>query len=129
MNYTTGMSKSPFSLNLGRRIKKLRKERSLSQEALAEKIDMSTDTVSNIERASASTTIDTLEKIALVFKLEMSELFQFQSIPSDDKAKMAAFDEMFDLLKNEHVDILHFAKAQTKFIIAMKESFINRLRS
>jgi transcriptional regulator with XRE-family HTH domain len=123
------MSKSIFSLNLGRRIRKLRKDRSLSQEALAEKIDMSTDTVSNIERATASTTIDTLEKIAAVFKLDMGELFQFQSLPSEDKAKIAAFDEMFDLLKNEHVDILNFATAQTKFIISMKESFINRLRS
>jgi transcriptional regulator with XRE-family HTH domain len=128
MNYSTDMIKDNVSLNLGRRVKKLRKERRLSQEDLAEKINMSTDTISNIERASASTTIETLDKIARVFKLEFYELFQFQGASATDKEKIAVFDEIFDLLRNEHTDILNFAAAQTRFILSMKESFINRLK-
>jgi transcriptional regulator with XRE-family HTH domain len=122
------MIKTSVALSLGQRVRKLRKERRLSQEDLAEKIEMSTDTISNIERAVTSTTIETLEKIAGVFKLEICELFHFQNPPLTDRKKIAIFDEIFELLKNEHPDILSFTVVQAKFIISMKESFINRLR-
>ena len=122
------MKKSTANIKLGKIVKKLRKERRLSQDELAEKIGMSTDTISNIERAVASTTIETLEKIADAFDVKICELFQFHEVTAADKAKAVLLDEIFDILKEQSADILQFALAQIKLLVAVKESFINRLK-
>jgi hypothetical protein len=77
----------------------------------------------------ATTTIATLEKIARAFKLELYELFHFQGMPGTaDKEKIAILDEIYNLLKNEQTDILNFTILQARFIISMKESFVNCAR-
>jgi len=63
---------------LGKRIQELRKSRGMSQEKLAEKIDIAINTMSNIERGNAFMTAPTLEKIIAVFNITPRELFTFQ---------------------------------------------------
>lgn len=62
---------------LGKRIKKLRQERGLSQEQLALKADVNKSFMGEIERGIASPTVKTLEKIASTLELTLAVLFTF----------------------------------------------------
>ena len=62
---------------LGKRIQELRKQRGLSQEQLAEKIDIANNTMSNIERGNSFMTAPTLERIMDVLCVSPRELFTF----------------------------------------------------
>lgn len=62
---------------LGRRIKELRKARGLSQEALAEKMDVHPKYLGSVERGEQNPTIDFLEKVAAALKVELVALFNY----------------------------------------------------
>lgn len=62
---------------LGKRIRELRKKNNLSQEMLAEIIDMDTPNLSNIERGKRFMTAETLEKFAVALNTTERELFDF----------------------------------------------------
>lgn len=67
---------------LGLRIKTLRKKNGLSQEKLAELINMDKPNLSNIERGKRFMTAETLERIANALNTTERELFDFsESIP------------------------------------------------
>jgi len=61
----------------GKKLKQLRKERDITQEELADKIDLTIESISNIERGIFGPKFDNLEKIAKVLKVEVKELFEF----------------------------------------------------
>ena len=87
---------------LGRRIKLLRKERKLSQEELAELIDKSVDTISNIERGFASTRISTAFEIAQALKVSFTDLFDWVDTPKQtpqQKAQAALVEKFRALLQ------------------------------
>jgi len=56
---------------VGRKVKKLRLEKDLSQEKLAEYVDMSREHISCIERGKHSVTIETLYKLAKYFEVDI----------------------------------------------------------
>ena len=59
---------------LGARIRNLRKERGLTQEALAEKADLHGSYIGLIERAEKSPSLETLYKIAETFNISIPDL-------------------------------------------------------
>ncbi|MBI4690048.1 MAG: helix-turn-helix transcriptional regulator [Nitrospirae bacterium] len=61
----------------GARIKSLRESKGWTQEHLAEKMDISTNYLSSIERGKENPTFDMLIKLALALKVDMWELFDF----------------------------------------------------
>ncbi len=61
----------------GKNLRKLREERGLSQEALANDADIPINQVGRIERGEINTTISTANAIAKALKIELSELFRF----------------------------------------------------
>lgn len=63
----------------GRRLAELRKARNLSQEDLAYLLDVSTETVSHIERGIHGPRFDLLEDISRTLGVEPKELFNFTS--------------------------------------------------
>lgn len=67
---------------LGARIQEVRKSKNLTQEALAEQIDMDKANLSNIERGKRFMTAKTLEKLANALEVEEKELFDFGHIKS-----------------------------------------------
>ena len=70
---------------LGKRICELRKKSNLSQEDLAEKLDISQRSLSKIETGRNFLTAETLEKLLQAFEISPSELFDFEHIaPSED---------------------------------------------
>lgn len=63
---------------LGKRIKELRKLNALTQEKLAELIDIETSSLSAIESGRHFPSLPTLEKIANNLNVEMMSLFDFK---------------------------------------------------
>lgn len=62
-------------LKIGKRVRHLRKLRKMSQEKLAELADINRNYVGKIERAESKASIDTLYKISLALKVELSCFF------------------------------------------------------
>lgn len=62
---------------LGKRIKELRKNARLTQEQVAEQIEMEQNTISIIESGRNFPTLVTLEKIANVLNVELSDFFVY----------------------------------------------------
>lgn len=59
------------------RIRRLRKERNLSQEQLAERSSLHTNYVGQVERGEKNLTLETLEKIVSGLDISLEELFRF----------------------------------------------------
>jgi transcriptional regulator with XRE-family HTH domain len=69
---------------LGGRIRELRRSRRLSQEQLAERMDISAKYVSQVETGVRSPSLEALEKFAIVLDVEIRDLFEFH--PDADSA-------------------------------------------
>lgn len=61
----------------GKRLKSIRGSRSWTQENLAEKMDISSNYISSIERGQENPTFDMLVKFSKALGIEMEELFNF----------------------------------------------------
>lgn len=70
---------------LGKNIKQYRQLKGLSQEELAEKLDVSQQTMSKIERGINFLTSETLEKISNILGVKISELFTFEDDTTPDE--------------------------------------------
>lgn len=68
------MSRSKVYQIVGENIRTMRRRAHLSQEQLAEKTDLNTNYVGEIERAEKKITLETLEKIAKVLGVRISDL-------------------------------------------------------
>jgi len=77
---------------IGSRIKQLRKARGVSQEALSEKIGMSSKYLSSIERGQENPTLDTFLRLAKALEVNVFELFNYSQTPSPKEAKKIVFD-------------------------------------
>lgn len=64
---------------LGKRIRQMRKRSGLSQEKFAELIGIDPNSVSRIECGVHYPSLDTLEKITMILKVEMRDLFLFSN--------------------------------------------------
>ena len=65
---------------LGKRIQKIRKSKNLTQEQVAEIIEMEPASLSNIENGKYYPTAENLEKIIKVLEVQPSELFMFEHL-------------------------------------------------
>lgn len=74
---------------LGARIKELRKSRDISQEKLAEEIEVDPKHLSRIEAGRGYPSLNTLENIAITLKVEMRDLFEFQHLDSVEEVEVA----------------------------------------
>ena len=72
-----GFMKATTKKMLGARIKDLRKAGGLSQEQLAEKINIDSKHLSRIEVGNSYPSIDTVENIAKALNVEIKDLFEF----------------------------------------------------
>ena len=73
----TGNTMPDLKNKFGKNLRKLRKEKDITQEALADKTGLSIESISNIERGIFGPKFDTLEKIAKALKVKVKELFDF----------------------------------------------------
>lgn len=107
--------RNKLQIKLGLKIKNLRKLTGMSQEILAEKLDIATNTLSNIERGNAFMTSNTLEKISAIFGVEYSELFDFET----EKNSKKMYENILARLKlvKENTTILAYIDTITKILI------------
>ncbi len=61
----------------GARLRELRRTAGLTQERLAERVGISVDFISLVERGVNAPSFDTLEKIAITLRVQVKELFNF----------------------------------------------------
>lgn len=100
------MTESNLKFNLGKKIKSLRECGNLTQEQLAEKIELERDTISKIENGKRFPSCKTLEKIAQVFNIKYSDLFNFND-----------FDNTVDYNKAINIETLDLKEKDTEFIL------------
>lgn len=84
----------------GARVKELRKNRHITQETLAELIGVEPQQISRIENGACFTTFETLEKIANILQIQISELFSFSHI----RTKKELLDEINESLQRQTDD-------------------------
>jgi transcriptional regulator with XRE-family HTH domain len=71
------MSNNISKSNIARNIKKLRREKGISQDRLSKLADLSLNTIVNVEGGNNSNpTIETIEKIAKAFNVSIDELLK-----------------------------------------------------
>jgi transcriptional regulator with XRE-family HTH domain len=84
---------------LGARIKELRKARGLSQEQLAEQIDVDPKFISRIEVGKNAPSLETMENISRVLNMEIKDLFEF----AHHQIEMLGAEELKSLIDESDV--------------------------
>ena len=83
-----------MNIEIANRLVNLRKQNSLSQEALAEKLGISRQAVSKWERAEASPDTDNLILLSRIYGISMDELLRTEDeIPMPENAEMPEIEE------------------------------------
>ena len=91
----------------GRRVQGLRDLRGLTQEQLAEAIERSVDTVSNIERGVSTPRLETARQLAEALGVGFQELFEFDPLEeTPDREKRRALDQVLALLKDKDAETI-----------------------
>ncbi len=91
---------------LGKRIKELRKEAGLTQEQLAELIDIETTSLSGIESGRHFPSLPTVEKISNRLNVEMKALFDFNHLQPVEQMKVKIIKNI-DKLSDENISFIY----------------------
>lgn len=113
------MNEINFKKALGLRISYLRKIKNLSQEDLAESINKSKNTISNIERGCNSAKLDTYEDIAKALSVSVTELFTTDSL-NHDSGRRKKISSIINILEKLDEETLSVVRKQINFIIKLK---------
>lgn len=97
-----------FQMAFGAYIKQLRKDKEMSQDDIASRIDMSIDAVSSLERGKIFASSETLVKLARLHQMEVYELFTF----ADDKSETELLYTLFKTLKAQNPETLQALNEQ-----------------
>jgi transcriptional regulator with XRE-family HTH domain len=100
---------------LGARIQEIRKSKDWTQEVLAEKIDMDTPNLSNIECGRRFMTAETLEKIAKALEVEEKELFNFKQMKSRSEL-LVDINGMLDTASYSELKYIHKLASALKYL-------------
>ncbi len=102
--------KSRLNKEIGKRIRYLRKQRGLSQEKLAECLNIATTSLSYIETVRGFMTLATLENMSRILQVKPYEIFQFSSVQTNQEMYDKIIDKL-NLIKNDN------EKLRTAYII------------
>lgn len=114
------MDLAEFKRSLGLRIQHFRRRREMTQEELAERVERSPETISNIERGNSSTRIETAFRIAVALDVSLIELFDVEIGAAPDHERREALQQLLDLVRNEPQEFLNTAITQVKLLLAVK---------
>ncbi len=100
------MNNTELKRYLGKRIKELRNNKNLTQDALAEKISMKTSNLSNIETGKSAPSLVTIIQLINVLEVSPNEFFSFyhHKEPEDLKNEI---DKIFDNQTQENQRLLY----------------------
>lgn len=91
---------------LGKRIQEIRKSKKLTQEKVAEFVEIETNSLSNIETGRFYPTSENLEKIIKILDITPSELFECEHLQTKD----ILIAEINDMLKKHPEKVQEFYK-------------------
>ena len=91
---------------LGKRIKELRKSHNLTQEKLAELIEIETTSLSGIESGRHFPSLPTIEKIAHNLNVELKTLFDFNHLKSREFMEEDIIKNL-DKLSDEKISFIY----------------------
>jgi len=100
--------KDPFKVQLGERIRMLRKAVGLTQERLAEKADLSVNFIGNTERGENVPSLKTLRRVAKALGVHLKDLLDFPYVDvaeTIDEILTEINDEVATLLKRKEWEI------------------------
>ncbi len=91
---------------LGKRIKELRKSNNLTQEQLAEIIDIETASLSAIESGRHFPSLPTIERISIALNTDLKTLFIFSHLNSAEEMRKYMYDNL-NKISNEKIPYLY----------------------
>ncbi len=86
---------SDFKKLIGKRIKQIRKSKNLTQEKLAELINIEVPSMSYIETGKFAPSVETLQKLSEVLEVKPWEFYYFETLTQEDM-----LNELTGALKN-----------------------------
>ena len=95
---------------IGERIKTERKKHCLTQEALAEKLDVSIGYVSQIERGITKISLDLLAEISDILKCDISALITASSVNGENYMRSELLTEISALSPQKRKLLIEFIK-------------------
>lgn len=101
--------KSPINQNIGHAVAKHRKAAGLTQAQLAEKLNLSLDAVSRLERGQIALTVARLVELAAIFECETVDLLEAGSTRVRDQA-LQLEQLMLRLSEAERMDLLRLVE-------------------
>ena len=109
-------------MSLNQKIRTLREQHLLSQEEMAEKMQMSLNGYAKIERGETKLRLDKLEKIAQIFSMDVVDLISL----SDKNVCFMVSDNLGSNYYNSEMDN---EVDKLKLIIAHKDEILEKLRN
>ena len=92
----------------GRRIKEIRKKQNITQEKLAEILNLDNQTISRIETGYFFTSYDNLEKMAETLNVKIKDFFDFEHLKDRDELKKEILEKIDTLNVRELQKITRF---------------------
>ena len=80
--------------NFGKRLRELRTQKGLTQEKMAEQIEIQPENYSRIENGLSFPKPENLAKLSKVLGVELAELFQFNDVTDYDKILEAVIEKL-----------------------------------
>jgi len=100
----------------GKRLKALREEHGLTQQELAELINMQPNSIAQIEIGYKAVSFSTLEKIAEKLDISYCELFDFKELQTENTLISSITHELHNFNLSELKYILSFIRQFLKFL-------------
>lgn len=113
------MDIAEFKRLFGQKVQSYRRQRNLTQEEMAERIQRSTDTVSNIERGVSSTRIETAFRIAEVLGVPLVEFFDVETVAAADRERRQLIRKLLDVVATEQPDVLETVISQAEALVQL----------
>lgn len=112
---------SVFEKRIGARITEIRKTKMLTQAQLAEKVNVSNETISRLERGITIPSIKTLKKIADTLKIPMSTFFDFEDNPPKNPVFERELAKLIALINGQSLKELTLVYNVLKVIFKMRK--------
>ncbi len=113
------MTDKEILLRLGARLRDLRKDKGLTQEALGEKGGFHFSYIGQIERGEKNVALLNLAKIAEALEVDISQLFTYTNVESNEESQ-ANLQEIVHLLQQQSPQQIAMAKNVLKAIFNHK---------
>lgn len=113
-------ARNALAVRVGRRLFACRRERGLTQQQLARKLKIRSDTLSRIERGQHTASLQTLERISLALDIPLVVFFEDTSLPGSDLTSIKEY--LRELTTEERQLVLRVLRLQSEFLRSLRRA-------